>query len=140
VLERKDRPWGVLSTVGGFPRAYHDMVAQWRERRRDLPAIAAGMVGSTEGWIPAPYCACPAFPAELLGPSVLRALRSVFPSETLFLPVGGITPESLAPFVAAGASGFGLGSALYKPGASADRVEASAHTFDAALRRAREAG
>jgi 2-dehydro-3-deoxyphosphogalactonate aldolase len=49
------------------------------------------------------------FPAESLGPPVLRAWRSVFPRDTLMLPVGGIRPETLAPFVAAGASGFGLG-------------------------------
>ena len=62
------------------------------------------------------------FPAELVGPDVLRALRSVFPKETLFMPVGGITPDNVAPFIAAGASGFGLGSGLYKPGRSADEV------------------
>jgi 2-dehydro-3-deoxyphosphogalactonate aldolase len=56
------------------------------------------------------------FPAELLTPTVLRALRSVFPADTRFLPVGGITPDTMAPYVAAGAAGFGLGSALYRPG------------------------
>jgi 2-dehydro-3-deoxyphosphogalactonate aldolase len=69
------------------------------------------------------------FPAELLGPPVLRAWRSVFPRDTLLLPVGGITPETLQPFVAAGASGFGLGSALYKHGATVAQVAASARAF-----------
>lgn len=76
------------------------------------------------------------FPAELLGPPVLRAWRSVFPPATLFLPVGGITPASIGPFLAAGAGGFGLGSALYRPGAVADEVAASAAAFVAALRAA----
>ena len=74
------------------------------------------------------------FPAELLGPAVVAAWRSVFPRDTLFLPVGGITPDKLAPFIAAGARGFGLGSALFKPGATADQVSASANAFTAALR------
>jgi 2-dehydro-3-deoxyphosphogalactonate aldolase len=74
------------------------------------------------------------FPAELLGPSVLKAWRSVFPRETLFLPVGGIAPETLQPFVAAGASGFGLGSALYRQGATPTQVAANARAFTAAWR------
>jgi 2-dehydro-3-deoxyphosphogalactonate aldolase len=77
------------------------------------------------------------FPAELLGPAVLRAWRSVFAPATLFLPVGGITPDSLAPFLAAGAAGFGLGSALYRPGMTVDEVAGSAAAFAAALRAAR---
>jgi 2-dehydro-3-deoxyphosphogalactonate aldolase len=77
------------------------------------------------------------FPAEMLGPAVVRAWRSVFARDTLLLPVGGITPDSLAPFVAAGASGFGLGSALYKPGATPEDVAANAAALRAALRDAR---
>ncbi|MEJ1974978.1 MAG: 2-dehydro-3-deoxy-6-phosphogalactonate aldolase [Acetobacteraceae bacterium] len=69
------------------------------------------------------------FPAELLTPAVLKAMRSVFPRETLFMPVGGIVPESMAAYVAAGATGFGLGSALYRPGASADDVAGKARAF-----------
>lgn len=74
------------------------------------------------------------FPAELLTPPVLKALRAVFPSEVLFLPVGGITPQNLAAYVAAGASGFGLGSALYKPGATAQQVASRARDFVGAWR------
>jgi 2-dehydro-3-deoxyphosphogalactonate aldolase len=69
------------------------------------------------------------FPAEMLTPAVLKAMRSVFPRETLFLPVGGITPESMAPYVTAGAAGFGLGSALYRPGATAAEVASKARVF-----------
>jgi 2-dehydro-3-deoxyphosphogalactonate aldolase len=72
------------------------------------------------------------FPAELLGPPVLKAWRSVFPRQTMFIPVGGITPHAMAGFVAAGADGFGLGSALYKAGATADEVAANARAFVAA--------
>ncbi|OZI44209.1 2-dehydro-3-deoxy-6-phosphogalactonate aldolase [Bordetella genomosp. 5] len=70
------------------------------------------------------------FPAEQLGPQVLRAWRAVLRAP--LLPVGGITPQNLADFAAAGASGFGLGSALYKPGLSADEVGARARDFVAA--------
>lgn len=75
------------------------------------------------------------FPAELLPPRVLRAMRSVFPPDTLFLPVGGITPDAMADYVAAGASGFGLGSALYQPGDDAATVAGRARTFAAAWAR-----
>ncbi|MFJ1301670.1 2-dehydro-3-deoxy-6-phosphogalactonate aldolase [Pseudomonadota bacterium AL_CKDN230030165-1A_HGKHYDSX7] len=70
------------------------------------------------------------FPAEQLGPQVLRAWRAVLRAP--MLPVGGITPQNLAEYAAAGASGFGLGSALYKPGLSADEVGARARDFVAA--------
>ncbi|HEY2112711.1 MAG TPA: 2-dehydro-3-deoxy-6-phosphogalactonate aldolase, partial [Dongiaceae bacterium] len=59
------------------------------------------------------------FPAELLPPKALKAWRAALPAGALLLPVGGITPESLADYLAAGADGFGLGSALYKPGMEA---------------------
>ena len=74
------------------------------------------------------------FPAELLTPSVLRAYRSVFPSDASFIPVGGIVPGSLAAYLAAGASGFGLGSALYRAGDEPAAVAASARSFVAAWR------
>jgi 2-dehydro-3-deoxyphosphogalactonate aldolase len=75
------------------------------------------------------------FPAELLTPAVLRAMRSVFPAATRFLPVGGITPDSMSEYVAAGAAGFGLGSALYKVGDDAEHVRAKALIFVEAWRR-----
>ena len=77
------------------------------------------------------------FPAEMLPPAVLRAMRSVFPAETRILPVGGITLDSMAEYVAAGASGFGLGSALYRKGQDAASVGANARAFVAAWRRLR---
>jgi 2-dehydro-3-deoxyphosphogalactonate aldolase len=69
------------------------------------------------------------FPAEQLGPPVIRAWRAVFPPETLFIPVGGITPDNLASYWSAGADGFGLGSALYKPGMQVDDVSSRARAF-----------
>lgn len=74
------------------------------------------------------------FPAEQLSPIVVKAWRAVIPSDVALIPVGGITPANMAPFVAAGASGFGLGSALYKPGLSAMLVGQNADEFIAAWR------
>ena len=72
------------------------------------------------------------FPAEMATPAVIKALRAVLPASTVVLPVGGITPESMAAYLDAGANGFGIGSALYKPGMAADTVTANAIQFRAA--------
>ena len=69
------------------------------------------------------------FPAEAASPAVLRALRAVLPPTLPVLPVGGITPTHIAPYVAAGAAGFGVGSAIFTPGVSADTVAHRAATF-----------
>ena len=72
------------------------------------------------------------FPAELITPAVVKALRAVLSADTLLLPVGGVTPAGMAAYRAAGADGFGLGSALYKPGMGAADVSANARAFIAA--------
>jgi 2-dehydro-3-deoxyphosphogalactonate aldolase len=72
------------------------------------------------------------FPAELVPPAGVKALRAVLSADTLVLPVGGITPEAMAAYRAAGANGFGLGSALYKPGDDAAAVAAAARRYVAA--------
>lgn len=69
------------------------------------------------------------FPAEAQSPGVLKAMRAVFPKDVPFLPVGGIAPDNMGPWRAAGAAGFGLGSALYKPGMGAEEVRANARAF-----------
>jgi 2-dehydro-3-deoxyphosphogalactonate aldolase len=72
------------------------------------------------------------FPAEMIPPAGVKALRAVLPADTLVLPVGGITPANMADYRAAGADGFGIGSALYKPGATAAEVEQRGLDFAAA--------
>ncbi len=74
-----------------------------------------------------------AFPAEMLTPSIIKAWRAVLPKVSI-LPVGGITPKNMTPYLEAGAAGFGLGSALYKPGASPADVTAAAKAFTDAWR------
>jgi len=72
------------------------------------------------------------FPAEMIPPAAVKALRAVLPRETLLLPVGGISTANMAAYRAAGASGFGIGSALYKPGLAAADVKRNALDFMAA--------
>ena len=69
------------------------------------------------------------FPAEMASPAVVKALRAVLPANALVLPVGGITPENMRLYLAAGANGFGIGSALYKPGMVATDVFQNATNF-----------
>lgn len=72
------------------------------------------------------------FPAEAVPVPALKAMRAVLPPHARLLPVGGIAPPHLAPYRAAGANGFGLGSALYRPGDSAAQVARNAQAFVAA--------
>jgi 2-dehydro-3-deoxyphosphogalactonate aldolase len=74
------------------------------------------------------------FPAEAAPPAVVKAQRAVLPKAVPLIVVGGITPEAMLAYRAAGADGFGLGSALYKPGMTAAEVGTNARAFVAALR------
>jgi len=74
------------------------------------------------------------FPAEMISPATVKALRAVLPPSAALMPVGGITPDNMAAYRAAGASGFGLGSALYAPGRSAHAVQLQAQAFVQAFR------
>jgi 2-dehydro-3-deoxyphosphogalactonate aldolase len=74
------------------------------------------------------------FPAEAASPAVLKAMGAVLPKGTRMLPVGGVSPDTMTPWLASGAAGFGLGSALYKPGLSAAEVGANARAFVTELR------
>jgi 2-dehydro-3-deoxyphosphogalactonate aldolase len=69
------------------------------------------------------------FPAEMISPATVKALRAVLPKAAALMPVGGITPDNMAAYRSAGASGFGLGSALYAPGRSAENVHEKAAAF-----------
>lgn len=69
------------------------------------------------------------FPAELVSPAVLKAMRSVLPKTTRIFPVGGITPDNQEEYLKAGADGFGLGSALYSPGMTMNKLQERAKEF-----------
>lgn len=74
------------------------------------------------------------FPAEQSSPDILKAWRAVLPKDLAVLPVGGITPHNMGPWLAAGARGFGIGSSLYAPGRPASDVAARARAFADAWR------
>ena len=69
------------------------------------------------------------FPAEMIIPKVLKSWKAILPKNTMLFPVGGIEPESIAPYVLAGATGFGIGSALYKPGKNVLEVVKKGRAF-----------
>lgn len=77
------------------------------------------------------------FPAETLGPTGLKAWRAVLTPPVAIVPVGGVTPDAINPYLAAGASGFGLGSALYRAGDDATTVAQQATAFVQAWQQAR---
>lgn len=69
------------------------------------------------------------FSASDVPPSSLRAWRTVIPSEFALCPIGGVAPDAMAEYVLAGAGGFGIGTALYRPGFTADEVQIRARAY-----------
>ena len=76
------------------------------------------------------------FPASLHGPHGIKAIRAVLPSDTSIYAVGGADAANVGEWLEAGANGFGIGSAVFKPGWSADQVGKAARTFAEAYRQA----
>ena len=103
--------------------------------------VAPGIATPTEAFaaLAAGADALKAFPAEMIPPAAVGAMRAVLPKGTRILSVGGITPETMAPYHAVGAAGFGLGSALFKPGMTAPPPPARAARFVAAWRKLQSA-
>ncbi|MBV9539143.1 MAG: 2-dehydro-3-deoxy-6-phosphogalactonate aldolase [Acidisphaera sp.] len=107
-------------------------------------AKARGMLACPGGFTPTEFFALLAagadavklFPAEAASPAVLRGVRAVLPPGTMVLPVGGIAADNMAPWLAAGAAGFGIGSSIYKPGDTAEVVAGKARALLAGLRAA----
>jgi 2-dehydro-3-deoxyphosphogalactonate aldolase len=103
--------------------------------------VAAGLVSAPGFFTPTEAFAAVAagahalklFPAEAVSPGVLKAHRAVLPGRVPVLVVGGIVPEAMGAWLEAGAAGFGLGSALYRPGQPAAEVADRARAFVAAL-------
>lgn len=77
------------------------------------------------------------FPASLLGPEGIKAIRAVLPQGTLVYAVGGAGADNFAEWMAASADGFGIGSALFKPGLSVAEVAARAKAMVAAYEAAK---
>ncbi len=74
------------------------------------------------------------FPGEMVSPAVVRAMRAVLPKAATVLVVGGVTVDNATAFQAAGADGFGVGGAIYRPGTTAAQAGRSAAAFAGALR------
>ena len=69
------------------------------------------------------------FPAEMISPSVVKSMRAVLPGHVRLIPVGGIGAHNMADYRQCGASGFGIGSALYAPGKTVQAIGESAAAF-----------
>jgi len=74
------------------------------------------------------------FPAEIIPPAVFKAWRAVFAPDTLLLAVGGVGVDNVRSYAEAGASGYGIGSALYKPGRPAAEIRKLARALVAAAK------
>jgi 2-dehydro-3-deoxyphosphogalactonate aldolase len=75
------------------------------------------------------------FPAEMITPAAVKAIRSIVPEGTPLLPVGGIHPHSMAAYMAAGATGFGIGGQLYRPRIDEAELRLAAEAFMSARQR-----
>ena len=103
--------------------------------------VAAGLVAAPGSFTPSEAFAALAagahalklFPAEAASPAVARALLAVLPKGTDLIIVGGVSPDTMAPWLGAGARGFGLGSGVFKPGMTAADVGERARAYVAAL-------
>ncbi len=109
----------------------HAVVVIGREAVRLGLLSVPGVATPTEAFaaLDAGATALKLFPAEMIAPAAVKAMRAVLPPATALLPVGGITPQNMAAYRAAGASGFGIGSALYQPGRTAAEVGTQAGVF-----------
>jgi 2-dehydro-3-deoxyphosphogalactonate aldolase len=114
----------------------HSDLAVVREAKQQGLACVPGVATPTEAFaaLAAGADGLKMFPAEALPPAALKAWRAVLPPRTLLFAVGGIRPDNMAPYWAAGADGFGTGSNLYKPGASLADVERAASAYGDAFR------
>jgi len=114
----------------------HADVAVIREARRLAMVCLPGVATPTEAFaaLAAGADGLKLFPAEAMPPAVLRAWRAVLPASARVFAVGGIRSDNMTPWWNEGATGFGTGSNLYKPGADPAQVRAAAAAYAAAFR------
>ena len=107
-----------------------DVSVVQQAKKRGLLAMP-GVATPSEGFaaLNAGADALKLFPAELLGPAVLKAWRAVFSPQTKFFPVGGVGLQNLSEFKAAGACGAGIGSQLYFPGIALEELQRRARAL-----------
>jgi 2-dehydro-3-deoxyphosphogalactonate aldolase len=114
----------------------HGDTAVIREAKRLGLTCIPGVATPTEAFaaLAAGADALKMFPAEGLPPAALKAWRAVLPREALVFAVGGMKPDNMAPYWAAGADGFGTGSNLYAPASDVVTVRAAAAAYAAGFR------
>lgn len=107
-----------------------DAAVVQRAKARGLVALP-GVATPSEGFaaLAAGADGLKLFPAEMLGPPVLKAWRAVFAPGTAMFPVGGVGVHNLGAFKAAGATGAGIGSALYSPGVAPGELQRRAQAL-----------
>jgi 2-dehydro-3-deoxyphosphogalactonate aldolase len=107
-------------------------------RARDMVSLP-GVATPTEAFaaIEAGATGIKAFPAEAIPPYVIKAWKAVLPKHIPVLAVGGVTPDNMTEFLQAGASGFGIGSSIYKPGMDVASIAEKARQFIAAMHASR---
>ena len=124
-----------IRDVGGrlvvMPHADLDVIR--RAKEQDL-ICTPGVATPTEAFaaLKAGADGIKIFPAEAIPPAVVKAWRAVLPKDAIVVPVGGIKPDNMKPYVDAGANGFGLGSALFTPTMSVEEIGRNARNFAAA--------
>src|SRR5438477_12380916 len=114
----------------------HGDTAVIREAKRLGLTCIPGVATPTEAFaaLTAGADALKMFPAEALPPAALKAWRAVLPRDTLIFAVGGIKPDNMGPYWAAGADGFGTGSNLYAPASDVAMVRSAAAAYAAQFR------
>ena len=115
-----------------MPHADFDVV---RAARAAGLFVAPGIATPTEAFaaLAAGADGLKLFPAEMIGPPVVKALRAVLPKDAILIPVGGISEANIPAYRVAGANAFGIGSTLYAPGRTAVDVGRIARALVTAL-------
>jgi 2-dehydro-3-deoxyphosphogalactonate aldolase len=129
----------VADAGGGLVVMPHADTAVIAEAKRAAMLCVPGCLTPTEAFaaLAAGADGLKLFPGEAAPPAVLKSLRAVLPPKIPILPVGGIGVDNMAAYWQAGATGFGIGSALYKPGDTAETLCPRAQAFIAAIGRLR---
>lgn len=126
---------GAVADAGGriiIAPNFDPRVAAEARRLQLAYCPGVGTVSEAFAALEAGAAALKLFPAEMIPPAAIKAMRAVLPSAARLLPVGGIGPSAMAGYLRDGADGFGLGSALYKPGQDAATTGQKARDFMAA--------
>lgn len=134
-LTRKSQLDALVDAGGRLARSPHTDRALIERAKALGLACLPGVLTPTEALtaLDAGADALTLFPAQASSPAALAALLTVLPAATRVLPVGGITPDAMGRWWAAGARGFGLGGTLYRPGRSAKAIAERARACVAAM-------